>query len=145
MKTTSSTPSSTLTEILFPNPEPRRSYDEVGYRPDPTFVGLLHGVMYTGSKKFACGKDAVRIHIFGRLSLPEGVSVLAETLQITESFGGNNNSRVAYLPTGTEVYYCPTGGSSPNLLWADRSTLAEKPAPRPPAVRRTYERGWPSL
>ena len=144
MNTTTSS-STSSSEILFPTAEPPSSYSEVGYKHDPTFVGLLRGVMYPASKKFRCGKNAIRIEIFGRLNLPEGVSVLSETLKIAEDCGGNNNSREAYLPAGTEVYYCPSGGSGANLFWASGHAQTVKPAPRPPAARRTFERGWPSL
>jgi prepilin-type processing-associated H-X9-DG protein len=119
MKNNSSNSSSTAIEILFPTAEPRRSYDEIGYVADPHFVGLLRGVMYASNKRFKCGKRAYQIEFFGRLNLPEGVSVLTETLLFEESVGGNNNCRVAYLPAGTEVYYCPTKGGIANMLWAD--------------------------
>ena len=71
------------------------------------------------NKHFLNGKPAYRIHIVGRLALPEGDSVLYEDLPIIEQAGGNNDCRKAVLPKGAQVAYYRTGGQYANILFAD--------------------------
>jgi hypothetical protein len=92
---------------------------ELSYIPDPTFQGLERDLVYSGTRRFAGSeKSAYEINIFGRLSLPTGVSVLASPLKVEQNAGGNNDHRWATLPAGSQVAYYPTGGQGANLLWS---------------------------
>ncbi len=72
------------------------------------------------NREFPNEDRAYQIRIFGRLDLPEGVSTLEGPLSFEQSIGGNNHSRWAELPAGTQVAYYRTPGSEANILFADK-------------------------